>query len=157
MVNTRRTIVAGLIASIAMGMIEMVYEAVAGDGFWSPITYIGATVLRGLQSLQPPVGFHFWGVVLGLMGHMMNSVILTWIFTSLIARRIGARGALLVTGAIYGLVVFFVMWYVVVPVVDAVMLNLNATVFALAHVVWGAVLAALLAAQSEAMPRASTA
>ena len=140
MVNTRRTIVAVLIASIVMGMIEMIYEAVAGDGFWSPITYIGATVLRGLQSLQPPVGFNFWGVLLGLMGHMMNSVILTWIFSSLIARRIGSRGSLLVTGAIYGLVVFFVMWYVVVPAVDAVMLNLNATVFALAHVAWGAVL-----------------
>lgn len=157
MVNTRRIIVAGLIASIAMGMIEMIYEAVAGDGFWSPIIYIGATVLRGLQSLHSPVGFHFWGVVLGLMGHMMNSVILTWTFTSLIVRRIGSRGPLPVMGAIYGLVVFFVMWYVVIPVVDAVMLNLNATVFALAHIVWGAVLAALLAAQSEAMPRASTA
>jgi len=87
---TRRIIVAGLIASVVMGMVEMVLEAVAGSGFWLPVIYIGATVLRGLRSLQPPVGFHFGGVIVGLMGH--------------------------------------------------VMLNLNATLFALAHVMWGAAL-----------------
>ncbi len=155
--NARRTILAGLIASIIMGMIEMIYEAVAGDGFWSPVTYIGATVLRGLQSLQPPVGFRFWGVVLGLAGHMMNSVLLTWVFTAVIARRVASRGTLVITGAIYGLVVFFVMWYLVVPAVDPVMLNLNATVFALAHLVWGAMLGVLLSAPAAAPARASAA
>lgn len=152
-----RIVTAGLIASVVMGMIEMLYEAVAGDGFWSPVIYIGATVLRGLQTLQPPVGFLFWGVVLGLMGHMMNSVILTWIFTRVVARRLASRGSLVVTGAIYGLIVFFVMWYVVVPAVDPVMLNLNATVFVLAHLVWGAALGRLLPAQAEPVPRASAA
>lgn len=155
--NVRRTILAGLIASIVMGMIEMFYEAVAGDGFWSPVIYIGATVLRGLQSLQPPVGFHFWAVVLGLAGHMMNSVILTWVFATVIARRLASRGSLVISGAIYGLVVFFVMWYLIVPVVDPVMLNLNAAAFALAHLVWGAALGVFLPAQSEAIPRASAA
>lgn len=152
-----RTITAGLIASIVMGMIEMIFEAVAGDGFWAPVAYIGATVLRSLQALQPPVGFHFWGVVLGLMGHMMNSVILTWVFTAVVARRIGSRGALLTRGIIYGLVVFFVMWYVVVPVVDPVLLNLNVTVFVLAHLMWGAALGLLLPAPEGVVARPSAA
>ena len=154
---TRRIIGAGLIASVVMGMVEMVFEAVAGNGFWSPVIYIGATVLRGLQSLQPPVGFHFGGVIVGLMGHMMNSVILALLFSTVIARRIAARGSLIVSGAIYGLIVYLVMWYVVVPVVDPVMLNLNATLFALAHIMWGAVLGWFLPAPALAPSRPSPA
>lgn len=138
--TTRRIIVTGLIASVVMGMVDMVFEAVAGEGFWSPVIYIGATVLRGLQSLQPPVGFHFGGVIVGLMGHMMNSVVLGWISAALIARRVAARGSLIVSGAIYGFILYLVMWYVIVPAVDSVMLNLNATFFVLAHVMWGVVL-----------------
>lgn len=155
--NARRTIAAGLIASIAMGMVEMVYEALAGDGFWSPVIYIGATVLRGLQRLVPPVGFQFWPVVLGFAGHMMNSVILSWLFAAFLLRRLASRQSLVISGAIYGLVVFFAMWYMIVPVVDPVMLNLNASVFALAHLVWGAALGTFLPARSEATPRASAA
>jgi len=135
----------------------MVVEAVAGDGFWAPVVYIGATVLRGLQSVQPPVGLHLGGVVLGLMGHMMNSVILALVFSALIARRFAGRGSLVVGGAVYGLVVYFVMWYVVVPVVDPVMLNLNAAVFALGHIMWGAVLGRFLPAPATAAPRPSPA
>ncbi len=152
-----RTIAAGLIASMVMGMIEMIYEAVAGDGFWSPLIYIGATVLRGLQGLRPPVGFILWGVVLGLMGHMMNSVILAWIFTRLLARGAGSRSALVSRGVAYGLVVLVVMWYVVLPVVDPVMLNLTAPVFVLAHLMWGAALGLLLPVPAEAVSRPATA
>ena len=155
--GARRTVVAGLIASVVMGMIEMIFEAVAGDGFWSPVVYIGATVLRGLQSLQPPVGFHFGGVILGLMGHMMNSVILGGVFAAFIARRIAGRGSVIVGGAIYGFIVYLVMWYVVVPAVDPVMLNLNAAFFALAHIMWGAVLGWFLPAHAMATSRPSTA
>lgn len=142
--TTRRIIVTGLIASVVMGMVDMVFEAVAGEGFWSPVIYIGATVLRGLQSLKPPAGFHFGGVIVGLMGHMMNSAVPGWIFTALIARRVAARGALIVSGAIYGFILYLVMWYVIVPAVDSVMLNLNATFFVLAHVMWGVVLGRFL-------------
>lgn len=138
--NLRRVILAGIIASIVMGMIEMIYEAVAGAGFWSPVVFIGATVLRSLQAVQIPVTFHFWGVVLGLAGHMMNSVIFGVIFAAIFSRSAASRGTLVVAGALYALVIFFVMWYVVVPAVDPVMLNLNATVFAISHLMWGAAL-----------------
>lgn len=155
--NARRTIVAGLVASVVMGMVEMIYEALVGDGFWAPVTYIGATVLRGLQALRPPVGFHFGGVVLGLAGHMMNSVILGWIFAAVIGRRVVSRGSLVITGAVYGLAVYFVMWSVIVPAVDPVMINLNATAFALAHLAWGVVLGWLVPAPAAAVARASAA
>lgn len=138
--DLRRVIGAGLIASVVMGMLEMVYEAVAGAGFWSPVVFIGATVLRGLQSVQAPVPFIFWGAVLGLAGHMMNSAILGLIFHRIISRTALSRGGLLAAAAVYGLAVFVVMWVVVLPAVDPVMLRLNGTFFAIAHVVWGTTL-----------------
>ena len=79
-------------------------------------------------------------VLLGLMGHMMNSVILGVVFALLVAPRVGGRTALLVAGVVYSLAVFVVMWFALVPLVDPVMLKLNGTAFAMAHVMWGAVL-----------------
>lgn len=146
--NIRRAVGAGLIASIVMGMIEMIYEAVAGTGFWSPVVFIGATVLRSLQSVQVPVAFILAGVVLGLMGHMMNSALFGIIFSRIVSHTAGSRSALVGWGVVYGLVIFGVMWYAVIPAVDPVMLKLNATVFAIAHVMWGAVLA-LIVSQSS--------
>jgi len=51
---TRRVLLAGLAASLVMGMFEMLYEAVAGAGFWSPVTFIAATILRNLQGIATP-------------------------------------------------------------------------------------------------------
>jgi hypothetical protein len=155
--NIRRVLVAGVVASLVMGMIEMIYEALAGDGFWSPAVYIGATVLRRLQAAPIPVMFNFWGVVLGLMGHMMNSVIFGLIYAAIFARGARSRGGLVVSGTIYSLVLFFVMWYVVAPAIDPVILNLNATVFAIAHVMWGASLGLLVPRSAGAELRLRTA
>lgn len=138
--NVRRVVGAGLIASVVMGMIEMIYEAVAGAGFWSPVVFIGATILRSLQSVQVPVPFLLGGVVIGLAGHMMNSVIFGLIFAWIVSRTSLIRGRLVVAGVIYAVVIFVVMWYVIVPAIDPVMLKLNGTVFAIAHVMWGAAL-----------------
>ncbi|OLC31070.1 MAG: hypothetical protein AUH31_03380 [Armatimonadetes bacterium 13_1_40CM_64_14] len=146
--DIRRVLVGGIVASFVMGIIEMISEAVAGSGFWAPMVYMGATVLRGLQAVQAPVAFTFWGVVLGLMGHMMNSIILSFIFLALFARGSQARGTLITSGAAYGLAVF-VMWYLVVPAIDPVLRQLNAPVFAVAHIMWGAALGLLASAGAE--------
>src|SRR5574337_1194529 len=136
--SIRRVLLAGIVASLVMGMVEMVYEALGAAGFWSPAVFIGATVLRKLQAVQIPVAFNFWGVVVGLMGHMMNSVIFGLIFATFLVRGAKSLGGLVASGVIYSLAIFVVMWYVVAPVIDPVILNLNATVFAIAHIMWGA-------------------
>lgn len=148
--NIRRVVGAGIVASMVMGMIEMIYEALAGAGFWSPVVFIGATVLRGLQAVPVPVSFALGGVVLGLMGHMMNSVIFGLIFATLFSRAAPTRGALVGRGIVYGLMIFGVMWYAVLPVIDPVMLKLNGTVFAISHIMWGAALG-LIVPQSSAV------
>jgi hypothetical protein len=143
MVNSR-VLIGGLVASVVMGMIEMVFEAIAGAGFWSPVVFIAATLVRGLQSVRVPVPFEALPVVLGLIGHMMNSVILGIVFAALVAPRLRGANGLVIGGIVYGLAVFVVMWFVLVPLVDPVMLKLNGSVFALSHVMWGAALGLVL-------------
>jgi hypothetical protein len=142
--SIQRVLLAGLIASLALGMLEMLYGAIAGVGFWSPVVFIAATILRGLQSVATPVEFQPIPVLLGLMGHMMNSVILAFVFSWLIAPRLRGLTALAVGGMVYGLLVFVVMWFGVVPLVDPIMLKLNAVVFAISHLMWGATIGLVL-------------
>ena len=140
-----RVIVPGLLASLLLAMWQMIVEALIpnGAGFWAPPVYIAATVLRDLQSAGSPAAFNLLGVVLGLMGHMMNSVIFGLIFALLIAPRLPALARRIAGGVVYGVVVFVGMWFLILPLVDPVMLNLNAAVFFLGHIMWGAALAAV--------------
>lgn len=140
-----RWIGAGLIASLVMGMWEMMVEAIIpnGAGFWSAPTYIAATVFRNLQTVAHPVPFDLVAVTAGLMGHMMNSVILGLIFALLIAPRTKSLVSQAIAGMMYGAVVYVVMALAVVPLVDPVMANLNAVVFFLGHLMWGVALGAL--------------
>ncbi|MBI3977907.1 MAG: hypothetical protein HY331_06955 [Chloroflexi bacterium] len=150
--DLRRVLIAGLVASMVMGMIEMVYEAIAGAGFWSPVVFIAATILRDLQGSQAPVPFQPVPVVLGLMGHMMNSVILGLVFAAVVAPRLRGLGSLAIGGAVYGAVVFVVMWLIVLPLIDPVMRQLNGLVFALSHMMWGAALGLILGWGQEESP-----
>lgn len=132
-------IVASLVASVIMGMMSMMWEGLFGAGFWSPVVYIAATVLRDLQSVASP-GFQLVPVMLGLMGHMMNSVILGGVFVVLIARRVRSTTARVVSGAAFGSLVFLGMWFVALPIIDPIMLQLSAVGFLLSHMLWGGAL-----------------
>lgn len=147
--NIGRVLGAGLVASLVMGMVEMMYEAMGGAGFWSPVVFIAATVLRNLQSVPVPVPFMMMPVVLGLMGHMMNSMILGLVFGWIASRSGMSRGALVGVGVLYALAIFVIMWYLVVPAIDPVMLKLNGVVFAIAHMMWGAALGLLVSRAAE--------
>ena len=71
----------------------------------SPVVFIAATIVRGLQSVGTPMEFQALPVLLGLMGHMMNSVILAFVFSWLIAPRLRGVTALAAGGVGYGLIV----------------------------------------------------
>jgi hypothetical protein len=155
--NMTRVFGAGLLASIVMGMVEMVFEATAGPGFWSPLVFIAATVLRPLQSVPIPVPFMALPVVLGLMGHMMNSMILGLVFGVISSRFAASRGVMVGAGVGYALLVFAMAWYLVLPVIDPVMLKLNAVFFAVAHVMWGAALGLTMPGPAERAARLTAA
>lgn len=92
-------------------------------------------------------------VVLGLAGHLINSVILTMLFALLVAPRLASRNALVVGGIVYGLAVFVALWFGVVPLVDPVFLKIKAPVFVIAHLAWGATLASMLAREHAVVLR----
>ncbi len=140
--DRQRILVAGIGASLVLAMWEMVVEAIIPDGagFFGPPIAIGATVVRDLQGSPNPIPFDALALIIGLMGHMMNSVILAAIFGLLVAKRTLSPGVTVMAGMAWGAAIFVLMWYVVVPIVDPLMLNLSAPAFLAAHLMWGAAL-----------------
>jgi uncharacterized membrane protein YagU involved in acid resistance len=151
-----RTVIAGLIASLVIGMWEMVLELFLGNGLWAPVVYIAATVLRSLQQVATPVPFDLVAVILGLIGHMMNSVILAIIFWLIAPRFTSSTSGFIGAGAVYGIIVFAAMWFVVLPAIDPVMLRLNFIVFLIGHIMWGAVLGISMAGETGPEPARAT-
>lgn len=150
--GVRATLIGGIVASLVLAMWEMIVEAVVpnGVGFFGPPVAIGATVVRDLQGSANPLPVDPLALVLGLAGHMMNSVILAAIYGALVTRTALGTSGLVVGGVIWGAAVFVVMWYAILPAVDPLMLNVNGPAFLLGHVMWGAALGLLWAATRPA-------
>jgi len=140
--DVRRIFISGVVASLVLAMWEMVVEAVlpSGAGFFGPPIAIGATIVRDLQGAGNPIPFNALALVLGLMGHMMNSVILAALFGVFVARTSLSSTATIGLGIAWGVVVYAARWFVALPIVDPLMLNLNALVFLGAHMMWGGAL-----------------
>ncbi len=105
----------GLIAGMAFGMMEMIIEAVIGRGFWSPVRYVASVFTLG-KDTDP--SFALIPVIVGLMGHMMNSVIFGMVFALVISRISSTPAGLRVAGMAYAVVIFAGMWYVILPLID---------------------------------------
>ncbi len=138
----RRILLVGLVAGMVYGMSEMVIEAVIGHGFWSPLRYIASVFSLG-KDTDP--NFSLVPVVVGLMGHMMNSAIFALLFAQLISRPLRARAGLVTGGMIYAAAIFFAMWFVVLPLIDPAMKLVNGLGFFASHLMFGLVLGAGIA------------
>jgi len=137
----KRIMMVSMVSGVMLAMIEMIYEGVAasGAGFWSAPIFISGTVIRSLQTLAIPVSFMLIPVIIGLMGHMMNSAILGMVHEKLFG-GIQSTMARMMVGMLFGAVIFVGMWFVLLPIIDPVMLKLNGTVFFISHLVWGGML-----------------
>lgn len=140
--NVRQIVIVGIIASLVMAMWDMVVEAIVpnGAGFFGAPIAIGAVLVRNLQGSGNPIPFDGLAFVLGLMGHMMNAVVLAAVFGLFAARTRLSSGGLIWAGMAWGVIVFVIMWFGVAPIVDPLLHNLNGPVFFVAHLMWGAVL-----------------
>src|SRR5262249_30386840 len=114
-------VIAGLIGGIAMAMIMMIVTALLGMGFLAPLYLIAATFHPAWATAQ---GLQIAPLLVGLMVHMVNSaifgvifaVVLRWIFRQPIGVVVMA-----VAGMVWGILIFLVMTYGVLPVLDAAM------------------------------------
>jgi uncharacterized membrane protein YagU involved in acid resistance len=132
-----RIFAVGLIAGIAFGMMQMIIEALIGRGLWSPLRYIASVFTLG-KDTDP--SFSLIPVVVGLVGHMMNSIILGMVFALLISPLIKSTAGLAVAGMAYGAVVFLAMWYLILPVIDPAMKLVNGPGFFISHLMYGLIL-----------------
>ncbi len=138
----RRVLLVGLVAGMVYGMMEMVIEAVIGHGFWSPLRYIASVFTLG-KDTDP--NFSLVPVVIGLMGHMMNSAIFALLFAQLISRPIRTTAGFVSGAMVYAVAIFFAMWFVVLPVIDPAMKLVNGAGFLASHLMFGFVLGAGIA------------
>ena len=119
--DRRRILIAGIGASLVIAMWEMIVEAVipGGAGFFGTPVAIGATIVRDLQGSAYPIPFNVVALILGLMGHMMNSVILAVIFALIVTRLAPSAAGTIGLGMAWGVVVFAIlMWRARVPALD---------------------------------------
>jgi len=134
----------GLIGGVAMAMFSM-FVAISEDGFWAPVRGI-TSVVFGDEHYGG--GFAFGSVVVGAMGHMMNSLVLGAVFAVIVTLLLARASSAVVLGA--GMVFGLMVWLVMVPglaaeaqsselFVDAV----PAWAWIVGHVMFGVVTAAV--------------
>ncbi len=138
-------LVPGLVAGLAFAMWAMVV-GIFTSRLWAPPQGIAQSVGIGSQGWD----FELVPFILGLMGHMMNSIIIGLIFLA-IAAALKFRGiALVIGGMMYGFAVYLIMYY---PILRG-LLGSNSGSFlssnpewswVLAHIMYGMILGLLLA------------
>ncbi len=134
----------GTIAGVIMAMIEMVYEGIAGVGFWAVPSLISGIVFSDIVSMSLPIGFLLVPFIVGLLIHKMTGGIFAFILAKgYSVLNITSAKQRVLLGGVYGLGIFAVSWFVLLPVVNPALLLLNPYVFAGTHVVFGALLGKL--------------
>ena len=145
--SAARWVLPGLIAGIVFAMWAMMVGIFTpGSNFLAPPQGIAQSVGIGV----PGHAFQALPFVAGLMGHMMNSIILGVIFIA-IARAIHLRGVGAIVGAmVYGGLLYIAMYWVLLRGLlagtSASFLSANPEwSWILAHLMFGAVLGGLVA------------
>jgi hypothetical protein len=111
--------IAGLLSGVVMIMLSPLLSLLTGVGIWEPPKLIAATVL-GARVVETP-GFTLGPVVVGGALHLLTSVILGLLFGLIFHRLLHLTtdfGTPLLLGLCYGLVIFFLAYAVVLPVLN---------------------------------------
>jgi hypothetical protein len=129
----------GMLGGAMMAMWSMIVLWLTGVGFWTPLNLIAHTLWR-----RAPLDATFsWGaLLLGMVVHLMMATLLGMVFAVAAGRYPTSRATLLGAGAVYGVVVWLLMQYVIWPLVDAAAATaFTAWVFAVGHLLYGMVTA----------------
>lgn len=138
-------LVPGLAAGLAFAMWAMVVGIFASR-LWAPPQGIAQSVGIGSQGWD----FQLVPFILGLIGHMMNSIIIGLIFLAIVAALKLRGAALVVAGMMYGIAVYLVMYY---PILRGLLASNSGSFLSsnpewswvFAHIMYGMILGLLLA------------
>jgi hypothetical protein len=139
----KRVIIASLAAATVMILLQMWGSAAAGLGFWAPPVLISAVALRNLQGLIGAVPAEIGPFLLGLVIHFLVCLGLGAIFANTVRDRTGIPA--MTYGAAYGLLVFLIGWYLVLPWANVALFRMPAWLVGLSFALFGALLGGSLA------------
>jgi len=142
-------VIGGLVGGIVLAMLMMVVTAVMGMGLLRPLYLIAAT-FHGPWAMEQ--GVVIVPLLIGLMVHMMNSIVFGLIFALLLGSVTAVRrwGAAAWTGGglVWGLIIFFINQYAVLPAVDPAMAKGTEMVliwWIIGHMMYGLILGFIVA------------
>lgn len=147
--SSTRTVLRWVLPGLIAGMVFAMWAMVVGlftSTLWAPPQGIAQSIGIG----SPGHSFQLVPFVVGVMGHMMNSIVIGVIFVA-IARAIRLHGpAAVVGGMVYGVIVYVGMYWVLLrgllSSTSASFLSANAEwSWVAAHLMFGVVLGALAA------------
>jgi hypothetical protein len=139
----------GLVAGMMFAMFAMVV-GVFTSALWAPPQGIAQAIGIGPNGHD----FHVVPFILGLMGHMMNSIVIGAIFVALVRAARPSATVTAMGGVVYGLVVYALMYWVLLrhvftlwaaPGVQSFLSSNPEWAWIVGHLVFGMVLGGLLA------------
>jgi hypothetical protein len=105
-------VVAGIAGGLAITLVMLIAAAAGGRDIWMTFKFAAAPLL-GDRAMLP--GFDAGAVLLGTVCHLAVSIVWGVLF-ALLAYGL-SRGATVIAGAVFGIVVWIGMFYVVMPIV----------------------------------------
>ena len=132
--------IAGLGGGLAMAVIAALISLSLGHDIWLESKQIAA-VVYGQDAVAQP-GFVAGPVIVGTVIHLFVSAALGAIFgivTRRVLRLTSDYGVPVLAGLIYGLLVWLIAYFIVLPVVDPLLRETYAPSFIVQHIVYGAV------------------
>jgi hypothetical protein len=132
--------IAGLVGGLAMALVGAIISSSLGSDIWLEAKQIAAIVYGPAVAAQP--GFAAGPVLVGTLLHLIASAVLGAIF-GIITRRVlhltSEFGTLLLAGMIYGMLIWLVGYFIVLPLLNPLLLETYAPAFIIQHMIYGAV------------------
>jgi hypothetical protein len=133
--------VAGVVGGLAMALVGMLLALAMGQDVWTTPKTIAA-VLSGDSSPIAP-GFALGPVLVGSLVHLVTSAGLGAIFGIVTRRTLklpSSFGLPVVSGLIYSLAIWLVAYFIFLPSMNTVLLDIYAPAFIIQNIVYGIVL-----------------
>lgn len=132
--------IAGLAGGLAMSIVAAIISLSLGNDIWLEAKQIAALVYGRAAIAQP--GFILGPVVVGTLLHFAMAALLGALFgivTRRLLRLTSDFGTPVLAGLIYGMLIWLLAYFLILPVLNPVLLETYAPSFIIQHIVYGAV------------------
>lgn len=136
--------IAGFVAGVVMAVIGTLFALGRSNDLWLEAKQIAVIVYGSVAVHQS--GFVAGPVLVGTMIHFVVAIALGALFGILfrtVLRIPSTFGAPIMAGLVYSMLVWFVAYFIVLPIINPTLLDLYAPAFILQHLAYGLTLGAV--------------